>query len=47
MADSNDLDLFWDAYSEGEELADLTTDGMVNSDDLDEFVVSYEEMEQP
>lgn len=28
-------------------LDDLTTDGMVNSDDLDEFVASFEEMGQP
>ncbi|MBL8761223.1 MAG: hypothetical protein JNL50_07965 [Phycisphaerae bacterium] len=44
MADSNDLQVFWDAYAEGEELADVTDDGLVNGDDVDEFIDVYSDV---
>lgn len=43
-ANENNLDLFWDAYSEGEELADVTDDGFVNSEDVDEFIDVYSDV---
>ena len=40
-ADTGDVDLFWEAYDEAAPMADVTDDGYVNSEDVDEFVDVY------
>jgi hypothetical protein len=44
MADGGDLDEFADAYLEGDAAADLNLDELVNSDDFDTFVESFDDL---
>lgn len=43
-ADAGDVDLFWEAFDEAAPAADVTDDGHVNSDDVDEFVDVYSDV---
>ncbi len=43
-ADGGDVDLFWDAFVEDNPMADVTDDGFINSDDVDEFVDVYSDV---
>ncbi len=38
------MDLFWEAFDEADPVADVTDDGFVNVDDVDEFVDVYSDV---